>query len=170
MNWHEQKLSMETMTMKSVVKVAIAAAAVLAPANAFAVTGNIPFNGTVANTCVITVGSPGTMTANTAYTVLGSKEAGGAAGTATILATGNAFKASVDAPTAFTTAPASAAGSTFAAEYSLSGANVASNVAGATQTTLANGTTGVSVNLTATHGTGTFEAGSYVATAVLRCE
>ena len=59
---------------------------------------------------------------------------------------------------------------TFAAEYDLSGANTASNVAGGTGTTLAHGTTDVSVDLTATLPSGTYESGTYAATVVLRCE
>lgn len=155
--------------MKLLSKVLIAVAA-MAPASAFAATGNIPFNGTVNATCLITVGSPGTIMPNAGFTVLGSKEAGGAQGTAAILTTGNAYKVSVDAPSAWSTAPTSASGTTFATEYDLSGANTASNVAGATQTTLAHGTTNVGVDLTASHPSGSFEAGTYTATAVLRCE
>lgn len=155
--------------MKLLSKVLIAVAA-MAPASAFAATGNIPFNGTVTNTCLITVGSSGTIMPNAGFTVLGSKESGGAQGTATILTTGNAYGVTVDTVSAWTSAPASAAGTTFATEYDLSGANTATNVAGGTATTLAHGTTNVGVDLTATHPTGSFEAGTYTATAVLRCE
>ncbi|MCB1382296.1 MAG: hypothetical protein KDJ73_05080 [Notoacmeibacter sp.] len=156
--------------MKAAVKLA-GVFAVLAPVQAFAVTGNIPFNGTVTDTCVITVGSSGTIAPNTAYTVLGSTETGGAPGTATILATGSGFNVFADAPTAWGTAPASASTAVFATTYSLSGANTASNVAGATGTALSNfGTTNASVNLTATLPSGTYEAGAYAATVVLRCE
>ena len=89
--------------MKNALKV-LAAVAVIAPVQAYSATGNIPFNGSVTDTCVITVGSAGTIMPNTAYTVLSSKEAGGAAGTATILATGNGYSVSADAPTAWSTA------------------------------------------------------------------
>ena len=156
--------------MKAAVKYLVAAAAVAVSGTAIAATGNVPFNGTVTDTCIVTVGSPGTIAPNTGYTVLGSKEAGGAAGTATILATGNAFNLTAEAPSAWTAAPASASAATFAAEYDLSGANTASNVAGGTGTTLAFGTTNVSVDLTATLPTGTYEAGTYAATVTVRCE
>lgn len=155
--------------MKLFGKVLVAAVAMI-PAQAFAATGNIPFNGTVTATCLITVGSSGTIMPNAGFTVLGSTQAGGAPGTATILTTGNAYNVSVDSPASWSSAPASAAGTTFATAYDLTGANTASGVSGATTTTLAHGTTNVAVNLTATHPSGSFEAGTYTATAVLRCE
>ncbi len=156
--------------MKSAIKL-VTALAVLAPVQAFAVTGNIPFNGTVTDTCIITVGSAGTIMPNAGYTVLGSTQPGGAPGTATILATGSGFTVSADAPSSWGTAPSSASAAVFATTYSLSGANTASNVAGATGTALtAFGTTNASVNLTATLPSGTYEAGTYAATVVLRCE
>ena len=156
--------------MKAAVKLA-GVIAVLAPVQAFAVTGDVPFNGAVTDTCIVTVGSSGTIAPNTAYTVLGSKEASGAPGTATILTTGSGYSVFADAPSAWTTAPASASAATFAAEYDLTGANTASNVAGATGTALSTvGTTNVSVDLTATLPSGTYETGLYAATVVVRCE
>ncbi len=155
--------------MKSLLKV-VAAVAVLAPVQANAVTANIPFNGTVADTCVITVGTSGTVTPNAGYTQLSSNNAGGAAGTASVLATGGTQNVSAAAPAAWTTAPASAAGTTFAATYDLAGATTATGVAGATTTNLNAGTTTVAVDLTATHPSATFEAGTYAAVVVLTCE
>lgn len=155
--------------MKSLIKVAVAVA-VLAPVQANAVTGNIPFNGTIADTCAITVLSAGTIVPNAGYTVLSSTFAGGAAGTANIMATGTGWDVSADNPAAFSAAPASAAGTTFATTYDLGGATTASGVNGATTTSLNNGQTNVSVDLTATHPSGSFEAGTYTATVVLRCE
>lgn len=155
--------------MKNALKTIVAVAA-LVPAQAFAATGNIPFNGSVTDTCMITVGNPGTIMPNAGYTALSSKESGGVAGTAQILTTGNAYAVTAEAPSSWTSAPTSAAAATFAAEYDLSGANTASNVAGGTGTTLAHGTTDVSVDLTATLPSGTYESGTYAATVVLRCE
>lgn len=155
--------------MKNVLKV-LAAVAAIAPGQAFAVTGTVPFSGSVTDTCVITVGSPGTIMPNTAYNVLSSKEAGGAAGTATILATGNAYSVSANAPTSWSVSPGSTPATTFAAEYDLSGANTASNVSGSTLTALSHGSTNVSIDLTATLASGTYESGSYATTVVLLCE
>ncbi|MEX0347310.1 MAG: hypothetical protein AB3N20_20480 [Rhizobiaceae bacterium] len=154
--------------MKSLFKV-VAAVAVLAPVQANAVTDNIPFNGTIADTCAITVGSSGTITPNAGYTQLSSNNAGGAPGTAVIMATGTGWEVDTVAPAAFSTEPVVTA-STFAVTYDLSGATTASNVPGATQTALTNGSTSVSVDLTATHPTGSYQAGTYAATVVLRCE
>lgn len=156
--------------MKSLFKV-VAAVAVLAPVQANAVTANIPFNGTVADTCVITVGGSGTIVPNGSYTQLSSTFGGGAAGTASVLATGGGQDVSVAAPGSWEPgAPASAAGTTFAVTYNLSNATTASNVPGTTVTSLNTGTTDVAVNLTATHPSATFEAGTYTAVAVLTCE
>ncbi len=154
--------------MRSLFKV-VAAVAVLAPVQANAVTANIPFNGNIADTCAITVVSSGTITPNATYSQLSSNNPGGAAGAATIMATGTGWDVSADAPAAFSTEPVVTA-STFAATYDLSGANTASNVPGATTTALNNGLTNVSVDLTATHPTGSYQAGTYTATVVLRCE
>ena len=65
--------------MKKIVMLA-AAAAVAMPASAFAVTGDVQFDGSVSNTCAITVNSAGTLATNVGQTVLGSEQAGGAAG------------------------------------------------------------------------------------------
>lgn len=155
--------------MKSFLKFAIASA-VLAPVQSFAASGDVPFEGTIVDTCVITVGSGGTITPNSAYNVLSSKEAGGSSGRAALLVTGDSYSVTAEAPTAWSVAPASASSATFAAEYDLAGANTASNVAGATATQLANGTTNVNVDLTATLPSGAYEAGNYRAVVVLRCE
>lgn len=147
----------------------VAAVAVLAPVQANAVTDNIPFNGSISDTCAITVNSSGTITPNATYTQLSSTNAGGAAGTATILAIGTGWDVSADAPTSFTTEPVVTA-STFAATYGLTGVTTASGVPGATTTALNNGSTNVSVDLTATHPSGSYQSGTYAATVVLRCE
>ena len=155
--------------MKNIMKFTVVAA-ILAPVQAFAASGDIPFNGTIVDTCVITVGSGGTIAPNSAYTVLSSKEAAGSAGKATLLVTGNAYSVTAEAPAAWSTAPASASSATFASEYDPSGANTAANVPGATATPLANGTTNVDVDLTAALPSGAYEAGTYRAVVVLRCE
>ena len=65
--------------MKNYAKIILAVAAVAAPMQALAVTGDVQFNGTVSNTCAITVGSAGSLTTNVGQTILGSEQAGGAA-------------------------------------------------------------------------------------------
>lgn len=158
--------------MKNLFKAAGVAALMLAPMQAQAVTGDVPFNGNVTHTCVINVNSSGTLGVSTDFQTLGSEEAGGSAGTATIVATGNGFDISADAPTAFSTKPAADTSSnTFEANYATNGATSIGQVDGATANDLNNGTTNVIVNMSASKsGSDVFEAGAYAATVVLRCE
>ncbi len=155
--------------MKNFVKVALVAGALLSPAQAFALTGNVIFNGDVNNTCAITIVDAGILASNVGQTQLSSTSAGGQAGTATLAVTSAAYSVAVNAPTAFDTQPATAGTSTFAASYGTTGATVLA----AGQTTLkplAVGTTNVSVNMTATKASGSYPTGTYAATVVLRCE
>ncbi|MEM9330853.1 MAG: hypothetical protein AAGA53_05975 [Pseudomonadota bacterium] len=157
--------------MKNLLKVAAVAAFVAVPLQAQAVTDNIPFTGTVSATCLITVTGGGTLAANAGFTSLSSVNAGGAAGTANVTSNG-AFSVSLDPVTNFdptTTAPNADLNTLFNSSYDLAGANTTTGATGTTA--LANtGITNVSVDLTATKSSGVFEAGSYDATVVLRCE
>ncbi len=136
--------------------------------SAFAATSPALFSGTVASTCVLTVGVAGIITPNADYTKLSSDKAGGAESTVSALATGATFKVSAIAPSAFTAGPSTADG--FVSKYTLSGATSASNVAGATTTTLTPGVTNVAVDLEADKTSGTFNAGAYNAAVTVRCE
>jgi len=164
--------------VKNLLKIAAAAAFVAVPMQASAVTGDVPFNGTVTHTCVINVNGGGTMVADASFQTLTSTAGvGAAAGTADIVATGNGFDVSIDVPSSFSTEPtADTTAETFNGAFSTTGAtSVTGSAAGGansgTGTDLNNGTTNVSVNLTATKaGTDVFEAGAYAATVVLRCE
>lgn len=153
--------------MKSFVKYAVAAGLLVAPVQAFAVTGNVIFNGDVSNTCAITIVDAGILTTNVGQTQLSSENAGGQAGTATVVATSSAYQVSVNAPAAFN-AGSPAAPSTFAAKYSTTGASTYTNATVANP--LAAGTTNVSVNLAANKTAGSFPTGTYSATVILRCE
>jgi len=159
--------------VKNLLKMAGVVALMTVPMHVNAATGNIPFNGSVADTCVVTVTGSGTLAASTDFTVLGSEQAGGAAGTATLLTTGGSFSLSADAPASFSSAPATGNDNvSFAANYSATGANTIAQTSGSTATALSRGNTNVSINMAATKTVGdeTFEAGSYTATVVLRCE
>jgi hypothetical protein len=158
---------MEKQGMKKFVKLAVVAGVLVAPVQAFAVTGDVIFNGDVSNTCAITVGSAGTMTPNVGQTQLSSENAGGAAGTAEIVATSAAYQISINNPTAFN-AGSPAAPSSFAGKYSTTGATTLTDQTGANA--LATGTTNVNVHLTATKTAGSYATGTYSATVVLRCE
>lgn len=155
--------------MKNYVKFAVAAAVLAVPFEASAVTGDVIFNGTVSNTCSIVVDNAGSMTTNVGQTVLGSAQAGGAAGQATVTTTSGAYSVSIDAVTAFDTAPVGGGtGVTFATNYSGSGDTTIASTSGTSA--LNTGATVVSVNLAATKSSGSFPSGTYSATAVLRCE
>jgi hypothetical protein len=158
---------MEKQGMKKFVKLAVVAGVLVAPVQAFAVTGDVLFNGDVSNTCAITVKTAGVMTPNVGQTQLSSENGGGSAGTADIVTTSAAYQVSVNAPTAFNTG-SPAAPSSFAAKYSTTGASVYANQTGANP--LATGTTAVNVHLAATKTAGSYATGTYSATVVLRCE
>jgi hypothetical protein len=139
-----------------------------APSSAMAADAAALFAGAVASTCVLTVGTPGVLTANTGFTQLASGNVGGLKSTVVALATGATLKVSAIAPQTFTTGISTNVA--FVADYSLTGATTASNVAGATTTTLGTGASTVSVGLTANKTSGTFEAGAYAAAVTVRCE
>lgn len=156
--------------MKKLAHVVIAVAAVI-PTQSFAATGDVLFNGTVSNTCAITVNAPGALATNVGQTVLGSQEAGGSAGSATIVATSASYSVSADAPTAWGSFPTGGDTSvTFAANYATTGDTTIAQTAGGTTTSLNTGTTDVTVNMAATKSAGSFPTGTYAATVVLRCE
>lgn len=150
---------------------AIALSLLTLPGAAVAVTANVPFAATVLATCTVTVAAPGVMTANSDFTRLDSEESGGSAGRATVVTTGATFSVSVDAPSAFITAPAGGNENvTFAANYEASGATVASGILGTVPTLLNPGVTDVDVDLRATKSAGVFAQGAYASEAVVRCE
>ena len=162
--------------MRNFLKLAMASALVAVPMQASAVTGNVPFNGTVTHTCTITVNNGGTMVSDASFQTLASNIGAGVNGDADIVATGNTFQISIDAPNAFDSQPASdTTAETFNASYTTSGANSHSgSAAGGSNSgtnTLAMGTTNVDIDLSASKGgSDVFEAGAYQATVVLRCE
>jgi hypothetical protein len=136
--------------------------------SAMAADATAVFAGTVASTCILTIGTPGVVTANANFTRLSSDNAGGAESTVAALATGSGFKITALAPVAFTAGNSSNV--TFIADYSLTGATTATNVPGATPSPLGAGATTVSVGLEADKTTGTFGAGAYAAAVTVRCE
>ena len=133
-----------------------------------AATANAVFSGSILSTCVLTVGTPGVMTADSGYSGLSSDNASGVESTVSALVTGGTFNVSAIAPSAFTLGDSSNV--SFVTDYTLTGAATASDVAGATTTAIPAGVTNVSVDLAATKSTGTFAAGVYAATVIVRCE
>jgi hypothetical protein len=157
--------------MKNLTRVAIIAAVAMAPIKAISAEGNIPFSGSVQDTCIISVGNTGTLSVNTNHTVLGSEEAGGSAATATVLTTGEGYSLRADAPTAFqTTATTGNNNVSFEANYKASGASSIGKTDGKIASPLNRGSTSVDIDMSGTKTSGTFEAGSYDAIVLLRCE
>jgi hypothetical protein len=122
-------------------------------------------------TCTIVIGASGTMTASPLLNVMGSRQRGGNVATATvnpqsllcsILALLDCYAISTPAPAGF--AEANLALSTI---YRINGG---ADTPGNMPTTVANGSTTVEVDLTATKAAGLFPAGAYQAQVVLRCE
>ena len=150
--------------------VALSALGMCAPA-ALAVDGPALFGGSITDTCILTAGLTGSITANSNNTELNSKNALGRASRVVAVATGAGFKVTTIAPSAFVTAPAGGnTGNSFSSTYSLSGVTTASDVAGATPTTLNTGGTNVDVDLDVDKTSGFFTAGAYVAQVTVRCE
>lgn len=156
--------------MKKYAKLAVVASIAMVPAQAFAATGNVQFNATVTHTCTITVNSAGTLGVSTNFGTLSSMQAGGAAGSATIAASGNGFDISVDAPNLSKPA-ADTTSETLSASYITTGATTVSGAHTDAANDLNNGTTNVSVHMAAMKsGSDVFAAGTYTGTVVLRCE
>lgn len=131
----------------------------------------VPFTALVTSTCVLTVGTPGVLGANSDFSVLSSSASGGVAGTVSALSTGTTFKVSAIAPTAFSIAPDGGnTGVTFAATYSGTGSTSIGTTPGDTQSTLATGVTLLTVNLDATKSSGPFPGGAYTTEVTVRCE
>ena len=141
-----------------------------APANT-ATTGAL-FAGSILSTCALVAGTPGIIAPNADYTGLSSHNGGGLASLVNAVTTGSGFAITTEAPAAFTLAPAGAdTNTTFSSTYALSGSTTASEVDGATPTTLNLGASLVTVNMAADKSSGVFPASpTYSAVVTVRCE
>jgi len=156
--------------MKHSLKIASTALALMLPLSS-AHSANVIHSGTVASTCVLTVGTPGILAANANSSVLGSKESGGLKSIVTAVSTGAAFNITAASPASFTVAPSNGNDNvTFLSEYQLGGATSSGRLAGTIPTPLNIGVTTVDVDLTATKSSGVFPQGLYTATTVVTCE
>ncbi|TGV71065.1 hypothetical protein EN801_042830, partial [Mesorhizobium sp. M00.F.Ca.ET.158.01.1.1] len=114
-------------------------------------------------------GASGTMTANPAIGILGSKQAGGSSANATVVASSllcsilnllDCYSVSAPAPAAFSSAPSGGGTNvTFASVYRLDGSGVDNN--GGVPQRVVNGTHAMQIDLTATKSSGIFPAGNY---------
>jgi hypothetical protein len=150
---------------------AMVGAAVVAN-QAHAVDVGARFGGSVAHSCTLTAGADGVMVPNIDNDVLSSTASGGSAATVTALTTARGYRLSAIAPAAFNSAPAGESGTySFVSTYSVSGPTSATNVPGATTTSLNRGSNAVSVDLVATKTDGNvYSNGSYEAIVTVRCE
>lgn len=127
---------------------------------------NAVFTGTILDTCTVTVPTPGLLGDSADATVLSSEEAGGQSAAAVLVTNSPRSSIQVIPPDAFTVAPAgSDADTTFATKYELDG----NAVSGLTSTLLGIGINNVTVDASATKGSGAFEGGAYTLTATVRC-
>lgn len=149
---------------------ACAAMAASAGAAKAQTSGNVIFNGSLLDICIVLITDSGTIAPNGAYTELSSENAGGDRGGATITTTSNNFDLVVDAPAAFTSAPSGGdAGVTFEALVSASGVTVLSDIIDGVLSSLGLGLTTLQVGVTATKGAGVFPAGAYQVPVTVRC-
>ncbi|TRC81994.1 hypothetical protein FJV83_20405 [Mesorhizobium sp. WSM4307] len=137
-----------------------------------------PAPAAIIGTCTIMVGASGTMTANPAISILGSKQAGGSSASATVVASSllctllnllDCYSVSAPAPAAFSSAPTGGGTNvTFASVFRLDGTGV--DINGSVPQRVTNGTHALQVDLTATKSSGVFPAGTYQGIVTVRCE
>ncbi|WP_095084702.1 hypothetical protein [Mesorhizobium sophorae] len=138
----------------------------------------LPVQAAIIGTWTIMVGASGTMTANPAISILGSKQAGGSSATATITASSllctllnllDCYSVSAPAPASFSSAPSGGGTNVnFSTVYRLDGTGV--DTSGSVPQRVVNGTHPMQVDLTATKSSGIFPAGNYQGTVTVRCE
>ncbi|KQU79177.1 hypothetical protein ASD12_15100 [Mesorhizobium sp. Root102] len=138
----------------------------------------LPMQAAIIGTCTIMIGASGTMTANPAIGILGSKQAGGSSASATIVASSllcsllnllDCYSVSAPAPATFSSAPSGGGTNvTFASVFRLDGSGV--DIDGSVPQRVVNGTHPMQVDLTATKSSGIFPAGNYQGTVTVRYE
>ncbi|CDX24109.1 conserved exported hypothetical protein [Mesorhizobium sp. ORS 3324] len=138
----------------------------------------VPVQAAIIGTCTIVIGSSGTMKANPAINIFGSKQAGGSSATATITASSllctvlnliDCYSVSAPAPIAFASAPTGGdTNVTFDTVFRLDGSGL--DIPGGSPQQVTNGTHSIQVDLTATKSSGIFPAGNYQGTVTVRCE
>jgi hypothetical protein len=151
---------------------ALAAGALIASTGAASAqtSGDVIFNGSLLDICVVLVTDSGTITPNGDYTELSSENAGGDRGGATITTTSANFDLVVDAPAAFSSAPSGGdAGVTFDALVTASGVTVLTDIVDGVLSSLGLGLTTLQVGVTASKGAGVFPAGAYQVPVTVRC-
>ncbi len=121
--------------------------------------------------CTIIINERGTMRPNPGASVLSSSTPGAKPGEAVVIATNSSYSVSVDAPLGFSIQPSGGSNNTrFEASMSAHGATNFFSVPSGVEQRIKRGQTDVTVNIKATRQGGSFPAGQYAATVVLRCE
>lgn len=138
----------------------------------------LPAQAAIIGTCTIMVVASGTMTANPAIGILGSKQPGGSSASATIVASSllctlvnllDCYSVSAPAPATFSSAPSGGGTNvSFTSVYRLDGSG--GDIDGSVPQRVTNGTHPMQVDLTATKSSGVFPAGTYQGTVTVRCE
>lgn len=147
-----------------IIIVAASVAAIACPTPAFAV--NVTLSGSVINSCVLTLSSPGSLTLSNDGTTLGSAQTGGSAAVLTVAAAGSAPTLTFAAPTLTSGAATSGAVTEVAYNASGSGANQAYTT---NQTTASSNLIDTfTVNARVTRSAG-FASGTYSVTTVVTC-
>lgn len=141
------------------------------PGQSSAANANIPFSGTVVDSCSITLDANGVLGPRPDYQVINSRVAnGGSPGRATVFASASGFTLNYDTPSAFDSQPsADTSPETFDVRFRSVGATTFAET-DVPQAMNAGSSTVRVVLIARKAPSDTFAAGSYSATVVLRCE
>lgn len=142
---------------------------IAAPSLAAAQT-TINFSGAVGGGCTVVADANGTLGLSNDSRVLSSTEPGGTQGAATVTTTALGFNVTVSPPVSFAVGPTDAdTNTTFATSFSAAGATALSGVTGNTPTPVGLGVTILTIDASATKGSGVFSAGSYTMDTTITC-
>ncbi len=157
---------------RSLLSFGFASAALCAANSAIAQTsGDVIFNGSLLDICIVAVSTPGTITPNASYTSMSSENPGGGRGLALVTTTSLNFDLAIDAPTTFTSMPVGGdSGVSYDALVSATGVTSLTDVVAGALSSLGLGVTNLQVGVTATKGAGVFPAGAYQIPVTIRCE
>jgi hypothetical protein len=147
----------------------LALASVIAfSAPAMATTANIPFNASIAGTCIINMLTPGTLAVDGTLQNLNSL---GAPGTISVMATSNTFKFSMDTPTLLRPPTDTTPLNSIGGAWHATGATTTNQFDTAAPYTLNQGLTNMNIFFfSGKTGNNIFTAGVYTANVTVRCE
>lgn len=130
----------------------------------------VTFQGTIPESCSITILTNGTLAVSSEQDELSSEQIGGLPATASIVTNSSNSQVQMINPADFASAPSGASANvSFGTNYILAGTTVAVEADGETQTTLNSGITTMTMNASATRASGALPTGDYTLTPTLRC-